>query len=147
MPQLSGFVCAFHQIPSTVSMLCLLKVIVLRRYENKQKKPVFGRIIGNKNASELLGCSIVRLNIPIRSNGGGGQVVRVFVSYSQNPSSNPTKVYHFSVKLYLRRMAMSKMRPGLHVIQTENAVGRKPKNQRTLWSNTAKLSLSSTMAL
>ena len=43
---------------------------------------------------------------------GGGQVVSVLPFYSDNPSSNPTDVYNFSVKLLLKRTKINKKTPG-----------------------------------
>ena len=41
---------------------------------------------------------------------GGGQVVSVLAFYSDDPSSNPTEVYKFSVKLLLKRTKINKNR-------------------------------------
>ena len=43
----------------------------------------------------------------------GGQVVSVPASYSDDPSSNPAKVYNFSVKFYLKKNVNKQKRPGL----------------------------------
>ena len=40
--------------------------------------------------------------------GGGGQVVSVLAFYFDDLSSNPTEVYNFSVKLYLKRKEIKK---------------------------------------
>ena len=45
--------------------------------------------------------------------GGGGQVVSVLAFYFDDLSSNPTEVYNFSVKLYLKRKEINKKRPGV----------------------------------
>ena len=44
---------------------------------------------------------------------GGGQVVSMLAFYSDDPSSNPTDVYNFSVKLLLKRTKINKKTPGL----------------------------------
>ena len=44
---------------------------------------------------------------------GGGQVVSALAFYSDDPSSNPTEVYNFSVKLLLKRTKINKKMPGL----------------------------------
>ena len=49
--------------------------------------------------------------------GGGGQVVSVLAFYFDDLSSNPTEVYNFSVKLYLKRKEINKKRPGWSIFQ------------------------------
>ena len=44
---------------------------------------------------------------------GGGQVVSVLAFYSDYPSSNPTEVYNFSVKLLLKRTKINKKEAGV----------------------------------
>ena len=40
-------------------------------------------------------------------------VVNVYAFYFDNPSSNPTEDYNFSIKLLLKRMLVNKKRPDL----------------------------------
>ena len=40
-------------------------------------------------------------------------MVIVLAFYSNDPSSNPTEVYNFSVKLLVKRTKINKKRPGL----------------------------------
>ena len=45
---------------------------------------------------------------------GGGQVLRVFAFYSDDPNSNPADVSNFFYKkLCFKRMKINKKRPGL----------------------------------
>ena len=44
---------------------------------------------------------------------GGGEVVSVLAFYSDDPSSNPAKVYKFSVKLLLKRTKINKKEAGV----------------------------------
>ena len=52
---------------------------------------------------------------------GGGQVLSVLAFYSDDPSSNPTEVYNFSVKLLMKRTKINKKRPGLAHLKKINS--------------------------
>ena len=49
----------------------------------------------------------------LRKGRGGGLVVSVLASYSNDPSSIPAEVYNFFCKLLLKRTKINKKRPGL----------------------------------
>ena len=46
---------------------------------------------------------------------GGGQVVSVFVFYSNNLSSNPVEAYSFSVRDVFEKNENKQKRPGGHI--------------------------------